>query len=188
MFSDTIQLKNISFKEAIELSYLGASVIHPKTIKPLQNKGISLIIKSFIDLSKEASYIQENGINDNKIPSYIYKPDQILLSISTKDYSFIFEDHLSDLFGLFAENGLKVHLMQNSALSFSVCGFIKSALIPRLLKALSEKYLVKYNERVDLLTIRHYQDFKLPKLVEQQEILLEQRSRSTIRYVLKKKN
>lgn len=188
LFENTIQLKNISFKEAIELSYLGASVIHPKTIKPLQNKGIPLIIKSFLDLNQEGSSIQDKSANDNSVPSYIYKPNQILLSISTKDYSFIFEDHLSDLFRLFAENGLKVHLMQNSALSFSVCGFIKIALIPRLLEALSLKYLVKYNERVDLLTIRHYQDFKLPKLVEKQEVLLEQRSRSTIRYVLKKGN
>ncbi len=91
LFDNTIQLKNISFKEAIELSYLGASVIHPKTIKPLQNKGIPLIIKSFIDLNQEGSSIQENSTNDNSVPSYIYKPNQILLSISTKDYSFIFE-------------------------------------------------------------------------------------------------
>ena len=86
LFDNTIQLKNISFKEAIELSYLGASVIHPKTIKPLQNKGIPLIIKSFIDLNQEGSSIQENSTNDNSVPSYIYKPNQILLSISTKDY------------------------------------------------------------------------------------------------------
>ena len=186
LFDNTVQLKKISFKEAIELSYLGASVIHPKTIKPLQNKGIPLIIRSFLDVNSQGSAIHNNGENDNDVPSFIYKPDQILLSISTKDYSFIFEDHLSELFKLFADNGLKVHLMQNSALSFSVCGYIKSALIDDLIKNLSEKYIVKYNERVDLLTIRHYQSFDLPEMVANQEVLIQQRSRSTIRYVLRK--
>ena len=186
LFEQTIQLKKISFKEAIELSYLGASVIHPKTIKPLQNKEIPLTIRSFLETEKEGSSIHIDGENDKDIPSFIYKPDQILLSITTKDYSFIFEDHLSEIFKVFAESGLKVHLMQNSALSFSICGDIKTALIPQLLESLSKKYLVKYNEKVDLLTVRHYQKFDLPKLVANQEILIQQRSRSTIRYVLRK--
>ena len=188
LFDSTVQLKNISYKEAIELSYLGASVIHPKTIKPLQNKGIPLTIRSFVNTRLEGSTIHLNGENDNDVPSYIFKPNQILLSITTKDYSFIFEDHISELFKIFSESGLKVHLMQNSALSFSICGHIKSPLIPQLISVLSEKYLVKYNERVDLLTVRHYQKFDLPKLVADQEILIQQRSRSTIRYVLRKSN
>ena len=188
LFDSTVQLRKISYKEAIELSYLGASVIHPKTIKPLQNKGIPLTIRSFVDTNAQGSTIHLNGENDNDVPSYIFKPNQILLSITTKDYSFIFEDHISDLFKIFSENGLKVHLMQNSALSFSICGHIKSPLFTSLISALSEKYLVKYNERVDLLTVRHYQKFDLPKLVANQEILIQQRSRSTIRYVLRKSN
>lgn len=186
LFEQTIQLKKISYKEAIELSYLGASVIHPKTIKPLQNKEIPLTIRSFLEIEKDGSSINVNGENDKDVPSFIYKPDQILLSITTKDYSFIFEDHLSEIFKVFAECGLKVHLMQNSALSFSICGYIKTALIPQLLESLSKKYLVRYNEKVDLLTVRHYQKFDLPKLVANQEILIQQRSRSTIRYVLRK--
>ena len=186
LFEQTVQLKKISYKEAIELSYLGASVIHPKTIKPLQNKEIPLTIRSFIEIEKEGSSIHINGENDKDVPSFIYKPDQILLSITTKDYSFIFEDHLSEIFKIFAESGLKVHLMQNSALSFSICGYIKTAMIPQLFENLSKKYLVKYNEKVDLLTVRHYRKFDLPKLVSNQEILIQQRSRSTIRYVLKK--
>jgi aspartate kinase len=188
LFDNTIQLNKISYKEAIELSYLGASVIHPKTIKPLQNKEIPLTIRSFKNMESDGSTIHINGENDSDVPSYIFKPNQILLSISTKDYSFIFEDHLSDLFHLFSENGLKVHLMQNSALSFSICGHIKQPLVPKLIKALSKKYLVKYNEKVDLLTVRHYQKFDLPNLVANQEILIQQRSRSTIRYVLRKSN
>jgi len=186
LFEKTVQLKKISYKEAIELSYLGASVIHPKTIKPLQNKEIPLTIRSFIQTNNGGSTIHFNGENDKDVPSYIFKPDQILLSITTKDYSFIFEDHISELFKLFAENNLKVHLMQNSALSFSVCGYIKSPLLKNLIENLSEKYLVKYNEKVDLLTVRHYKEFDLPKLVANQEILIQQRSRTTIRYVLRK--
>lgn len=186
LFKETKQLFNISFKEAIELSYLGASVIHPKTIKPLQNKGIPLSIRSFLNDSHKGSIISNNGENDRDIPSFIFKPNQLLISISTKDYSFIFEDHISELFRLFAEVGLKVHLMQNSALNFSICGHIKTPLLPKLLSSLNEKYMVRYNEKVDLLSIRHYKDFELPEIVKNQEILIQQRSRSTIRYVFKK--
>ena len=186
LFKETEQLFKISFKEAIELSYLGASVIHPKTIKPLQNKGIPLSIRSFLNDSQKGSVISNNGENDRDIPSFIFKPNQLLISISTKDYSFIFEDHISELFRLFAEVGLKVHLMQNSALNFSICGHIKTPLLPKLLSSLNEKYVVKYNEKVDLLSIRHYKDLELPEIVKNQEILIQQRSRSTIRYVFKK--
>ena len=186
LFKNTQQLYQISFKEAIELSYLGASVIHPKTVKPLQNKGIPLSIRSFLKHHAKGSVIGNLGENDRDIPSFIFKPNQLLISISTKDYSFIFEDHISELFQLFAEFGLKVHLMQNSALNFSVCGYIKTPLLPKLLTSLNEKYIVRYNEKVDLLSIRHYKDFELPEIVKNQEILIQQRSRSTIRYVFKK--
>ncbi len=186
LFKNTKQLYQISFKEAIELSYLGASVIHPKTVKPLQNKGIPLSIRSFLNHHAKGSVIGNLGENDRDVPSFIFKPNQLLISISTKDYSFIFEDHISELFQLFAEFGLKVHLMQNSALNFSVCGHIKTPQLPKLLSSLNEKYIVRYNEKVDLLTIRHYKDFELPEIVKNQEILIQQRSRSTIRYVFKK--
>ena len=186
VFKDTQKLDHISYKEAIELSYYGASVIHPKTIKPLQNKSIPLTIRSFINHQEKGSKINKHGGKDDAVTSLIYKPNQILISISPKDFSFILEDHMSELFGIFAQSGLKVHLMQNSALSFSVCAHIKSALVPILVEKLDEKYLVKYNEEVDLLTIRHYQDNKLPEFLAKKEILIEQRSRSTIRYVLKK--
>ena len=110
-FNNTEILKNISFKEAIELSYLGASVIHPNTIKPLENKNISLSIRSFIQLDNPGSLINKVGRNDKDMPSVIYKPNQILLTISTKDYSFIFEEHMSKLFSIFFKMGLKVHLI-----------------------------------------------------------------------------
>ena len=186
VFKETQKIDHISYKEAIELSYYGASVIHPKTIKPLQNKGIPLTIRSFIDYTSKGSEINNMGGKDDAVTSFIYKPNQVLISISPKDFSFILEDHMSELFGIFSKAGLKVHLMQNSALSFSVCAHIKTPLISNLIDLLSEKYLVKYNEQVDLLTIRHYQNFNLPEFLAKKEILLEQRSRSTIRYVLKK--
>jgi aspartate kinase len=184
-FKKTKVLENISYKEAIELSYLGASVIHPNTVKPLQNKNINLRLKSFLSPSKKGSLISKNGLNDTETPSYIYKPNQILLSITTKDYSFIFEEHISEIFSIFSSSGYKVHLMQNSALSFSVCGIISPFKLPLLIKDLQKNYKVKYNEKVDLLTIRHYHSLDVPDFLKSKEILIQQRSRSTIRYVLK---
>ena len=184
-FDDTKVLKNISYKEAIELSYLGASVIHPNTVKPLQNKNINLRIKSFLFPSNKGSLISENGLDDREIPSLIYKPNQFLLSITTKDYSFVFEEHISEIFSIFSYSGYKVHLMQNSALSFSVCGIIEPVKLQSLIASLQKNYKVKYNEQVDLLTVRNYNNFDVPDFLKSKEILIQQRSRSTIRYVLK---
>ena len=186
-FDNTKVLKNISYKEAIELSYLGASVIHPNTVKPLQNKKINLRIKSFLVPSNKGSLISESGLDDREIPSLIYKPNQFLLSITTKDYSFVFEEHISEIFSIFSYSGYKVHLMQNSALSFSVCGIISPFKLPLLIKGLQKNYKVKYNEKVDLLTIRHYNSLDIPDFLKSKEILIQQRSRSTIRFVFKDK-
>lgn len=186
-FDNTKVLKNISYKEAIELSYLGASVIHPNTVKPLQNKKINLLIKSFLVPSNKGSLISESGLDDREIPSLIYKPNQFLLSITTKDYSFVFEEHISEIFSIFSYSGYKVHLMQNSALSFSVCGIISPFKLPLLIKGLQKNYKVKYNEKVDLLTIRHYNSLDIPDFLKSKEILIQQRSRSTIRFVFKDK-
>lgn len=186
-FNNTKVLKNISYKEAIELSYLGASVIHPNTVKPLQNKKINLRIKSFLVPSNKGSLISESGLDDREIPSLIYKPNQFLLSITTKDYSFVFEEHISEIFSIFSYSGYKVHLMQNSALSFSVCGIISPFKLPLLIKGLQKNYKVKYNEKVDLLTIRHYNSLDIPDFLKSKEILIQQRSRSTIRFVFKDK-
>ncbi len=186
-FDKTQILKKISFKEAIELSYLGASVIHPNTVKPLENKNIPLTIRSFIKKEHEGSSISKVGKDDKSISSIIYKPNQVLLSISSKDYSFIFEEHISDIFSVFSKTGLRVHLMQNSALSFSVCGTIAPSKLPYLISEIQKKYTLKYNEKVNLLTIRHFKNLDIPELFQNQEILIQQRSRSTLRYVLKEK-
>tara|TARA_Y100000991_G_C21960971_1_gene344454 strand:+ start:757 stop:2019 length:1263 start_codon:yes stop_codon:yes gene_type:complete len=186
-FDKTQILEKISYKEAIELSYLGASVIHPNTVKPLENKNIPLSIRSFINKEREGSSISKVGKDDKSIPSIIYKPNQILISISSKDYSFIFEEHISDIFSVFSKTGLKVHLMQNSALSFSVCGIITTSELPVLISEIQKKYNLKYNEKVNLLTIRHFKNLDIPELFQNQEILIQQRSRTTLRYVLKEK-
>lgn len=187
-FNNTKILKNISYKEAIELSYLGASVIHPNTVKPLQNKNINLRLKSFLAPSNMGSLISENGLNDREVPSIIYKPDQFLLSITTKDYSFIFEEHISEIFSIFFSSGYRVHLMQNSALSFSVCGIISPFKLTGLISDLQKNYKVKYNEKVDLLTIRHYDSLDVPEFLKSKQVLIQQRSRATIRFVLKNKS
>ena len=184
-FKDTEVLSRISFKEAIELSYLGASVIHPNTIKPLQNKNINLRIKSFLNSSCRGTLISKIGDNDREIPSFIYKPNQILFSISTKDYSYIFEEHISEIFGIFSNHGFKVHLMQNSALSFSVCGTINNYELSNLINVLQENYKVRFNEKVDLLTVRHYNNTKLPDFLISKEVILSQKTRNTLRFILK---
>jgi aspartate kinase len=184
-FKDTVKLDRISFKEAIELAYYGASVIHPKTIKPLQNKGIPLHIKSFIDPLASGSTIEADAENDHLVPSFIVKDNQTLLSISTRDFSFIVEDNLKEIFGVLSELGIRVHLMENSAISFSIvfdCDKHKQQL---LIDRLSTKYAVKYNEDLTLLTVRHGSEDSLKNLLNKGETLIEQRTRHTIRVVIK---
>lgn len=186
-FNDTIKLDRISFKEAIELAYYGASVIHPKTIKPLQNKGIPLYIKSFIDPNASGSVIQESTEFDHLVPCFIVKENQVLLSISTRDFSFIVEDNLKEIFETFSQLGIRIHLMENSAISFSVVFDDDSFKKVELMRALNEKYVVKFNDNVHLLTVRHGKETTADKLVSNsEEILLEERTRNTVRMVLKK--
>jgi aspartate kinase len=185
LFSDTQKLNNISYREAIELAYYGASVIHPKTIKPLQNKNIPLFVKSFVNPNEPGTLINENTSEDSLIPSYIFKKNLVLISISVRDYSFIMEDHLSHIFGLFSQFGVRIHLMQNSAISFSVCVDNNQQKLTKLIEVLNSKYLVKFNDNVELLTIRHYDDETIAKTTLNKEILLIQKSRNSVRMVMK---
>jgi aspartate kinase len=184
-FKDTVKLDRISFKEAIELAYYGASVIHPKTIKPLQNKGIPLHIKSFLDPTASGSTIQESTENDHLITSYILKENQTLFSIATRDFSFIVEDNLKEIFGILSELGIRIHLMENSAISFSLV-FDTDKLKQRLLiEKLREQYSMKYNEQLTLLTMRHGNEASLKNVLHNSETLIEQRTRHTVRMVIK---
>lgn len=186
-FSETKKLNNISYHEAIELAYYGATVIHPKTIKPLQNKGIPLFVKSFLDDSVLGSTINENTAADSLIPSYIFKTDQVLFSIFTRDYSFINEKVLSELFSLFALNRVKINLMENSAISFTACFDFDEKKLKAVTEALRDKYKVLYNKGLELMTVRHYDQETLNQLMQNKEVLVEQRSRHTARLVMKSK-
>ncbi|MDP4683704.1 MAG: aspartate kinase [Crocinitomicaceae bacterium] len=184
-FDNTIKLDSISFKEAIELSYYGASVIHPKTIKPLQNKKIPLYVKSFIDPSASGTVIQESTAKDDLVPSFIFKMDQILFSFTTKDFSFIIEENLSDIFNRLAKVNAKINVMQNSALNFSIL-LDRSKVDPdQIIDLFKDTYEVRYNEGLELVTIRHYDDETLKRVTENKEILLQQKTRQTARLVMK---
>jgi aspartate kinase len=184
-FSNTKKLEAISFKEAIELSYYGASVIHPKTIQPLQNRNISLFVKSFVDPKAAGTVIQASSSKDHLIPSYIFKFDQVLFSFTPKDFSFIVEENLSVIFAKLSAMNVKINLMQNSALSFSILTDQKKLKKNEFLSLFQEDYEVKYNEDLSLVTIRHYDEQTIEHVTEGKEIILQQRTRHTARFVLK---
>ena len=183
-FEDTVKLEQISFKEAIELSYYGASVIHPKTIKPLQNKNIPLYVKSFIQPESKGTIIQKRTENDDAIPSFIFKKNQVLFSIMPKDFSFLIEENLSDIFLKLSKTNAHINIMQNSALSFSFLMDNKSDIVEKIKSALENDYIVKYNTNLELVTIRHYDQKTIDFVTREKEILLEQKTRSTARFVL----
>ena len=184
-FQDTVKLDRISFKEAIELAYYGASVIHPKTIKPLQNKGIPLHIKSFVDPAAAGSIIEESTENDHLIPCFILKENQVLLSVSTRDFSFIVEDNLKEIFDVLSVIGIRVHLMENSAISFSIVFDQDDYKMSELLKQLGPHYMTRYNTQLQLMTVRHGNESIVAQVSAGKELLLEQRSRQTTRLLMR---
>jgi aspartate kinase len=184
-FENTKKLEAISFKEAIELSYYGASVIHPKTIQPLQNRNIPLYVKSFLDPKSDGTVIQASSSQDHLIPSYIFKFDQALYSFTPKDFSFIVEENLSVIFGKLSDLNVKINLMQNSALSFSILVDQKKVKRTQLLELFQKEYEVKYNEDLSLVTIRHYDEETINQVTQGKEVLLQQRTRHTARFILK---
>lgn len=184
-FENTVKLDKISFREAIELAYYGASVIHPKTIKPLQNKNIPLYIKSFLAPAEPGTVIQASTENDALVPSFIFKVNQILLSICPKDFSFVVEENLSDIFKKLALSGAHINVMQNSAVSFSVCIDIDNFGLNRLIDLLKDEYDIKYNDNLELVTIRHYDQKTINRVTKGREILMEQKTRQTVRIVMR---
>ena len=186
LMPEAVTLEHISYREAVELAYYGASVIHPKTIKPLENKNIPLRVKSFLNPVGEGTLIDRVGTDDKKVASYIFKFNQVLLSLFPRDFSFINEKNISEIFSLFSRNNIKVRLMQNSAISFSVCFDYEPARLNVLLEDLSKLYSVRYNEQVELVTIRHYSGINSDSIISGRKILLEQKSRSTWQIILNK--
>ncbi len=184
-FDNTVKLDSISFKEAIELAYYGATVIHPKTIKPLQNKGIPLYVKSFIDPNAEGTVIQESMENDHLVPSFIFKMDQLYLHFTPKDFSFIVEENLSEIFSRLSSIHAKINLMQNSALSFSIALDHDKIDLEKILNLFKETYTIRYTEGLELVTIRHYDQATIDRVTEGKEIIVEQKTKQTARFLLK---
>lgn len=184
-FDKTELLEKIPYSEAIELAYFGAKVIHPRTIQPLKAKNIPLKVKSFVDLDSQGSEIGNFEEIIPFVPSFIVKPNQMLLSLSTKDLSFIIEEHISHIFSLFAQNNVAVNMMQNSALSFSICFDNDPIKTKPLIETLSISYSLFYNTDLTLYTIRHYTSESVDKVMIDKEVLLEQKSRNNIQIVVK---
>ncbi len=184
-FSKTRLLHHISYKEAIELAFYGASVIHPKTLQPLQRKEIPLYVKSFLNSQDPGTCVGKGVQLDPMTSCFILKKNQVLISLSSLDFSFIMEDHISNVFKWLHEYKMKVELIQNSAISFSVCIDNKYNNLEALLAKLREQFKVKWNEGVTLYTIRHSKPSEVKALTENKTVLLKQESRETVQLIVK---
>jgi len=184
-FEETILLNQISYTEAIEMAFYGASVIHPKTLKPLQNKNIPLFVRSFIDITKKGTSVSIGAVLEPFVPCFIVKKNQILISISALDFSFMVEHNISDIFKLLHDFQLKVNLIQNSAISFSVCVDDNFNNFEKFLEELKLKYLVNFDTDLTLYTIRHFDEQSLKKVEENREVLLKQLNKETVQIVVK---
>ena len=184
-FPNTVKIEQIPYNEAIELAYYGASVIHPKTVKPIQNKNIELHIKSFLTPEADGSVIGPFPTIRPLTPLYIFKNNQTLLSVLPKDFSFIAEDNLQTIFAALAELNIRVNLMQNSALSFSICIDDNEMLLEQLRQKLSPQFLLRYNRGLQLITIRYYTQQIIDTIVGGRPIVLQQRSRTTTQLLVK---
>lgn len=187
-FENASLLNQISYREAIELAFYGATVIHPKTLQPLQKKEIPLFVKSFINPTLPGTRVSKGADLEPHLPCFIVKKNQLLLSLSSIDFSFIMEENISEIFALLHLYKMKVSLIQNSAISFSVCIDDKFGNFNELKTILSKKFKIAYNENVSLYTIRHF-DEKAAQMVEQnKDVLLKQVSRETMQIITKENN
>lgn len=185
LFKNVTKLDRLSFREAIEMTYYGAKVIHPKTIKPLQNKSIPLMVKSFINPKGEGTMISEN-LQSAYPPVVVVEKNQALIQVARKDFSFVDEESLSKLFHLFAQHRIKVNMMQNTAIGFSICINNVPERVSGLMRDLRKRYKVfKDDNNVELITVRHYHENMLEQLKQGKMLLLEERLPDTSKMVLK---
>ena len=185
-FDETERILQLSYHDAIELAYYGATIIHPKTIKPIQNKNIPLYVKSFLDATAEGTSIT-TAKNHTPVPSFIFKVNQVLISIFPKDFSFIIEENLSEIFNLFHKHKAMINTMLNSAISFSVSFDHDAQKLESLITDLSEDYKVKYDTGMELVTIRYYNQQTIDRVTANKNILLEVKSRNTCQIVMRDK-
>ncbi|MBN2124018.1 MAG: aspartate kinase [Deltaproteobacteria bacterium] len=177
------RLPEISYREAVELSFFGAKVLHPKTIKPLYEKKIPLRVKSYTDPSGEGTLIHDIKRMPEPLPVYVRKRDQVLISILPRDLSFVIDEGLGRIFSLIDDHGVKVNLIQNSAVTLSLCVDRFDGRVERLIDELSRDFRVRYNAGVELLTIRHYTEESVREMIAGKTVLIEQKTRSTASYV-----
>ncbi len=183
-FDDTILLEKLSYLDAIELAYFGTSVIHPKTIKPLQNKNINLHVKSFVDPDAPGTVV--GNLSYSKLtPSFIFKMDQVLIRTSPLDFSFINEDNLKEIFGIFSKHGMKINLMQNSAISFKMIVNNDKRKLRLVTDELEEKYKVAYQTGLELVTIRYFDQSTIDRVMINKELILEQRGVQNIELLIR---
>ena len=181
-FENVTLLSNISYEEAIEMAYYGASVIHPKTLQPLKQKNIPFYVKSFVEPMKPGTKVGISDKNQSE-ESYILKENQVLMNISTRDFSFIAEDHISQIFNLLAKYKVKVSLMQNSAISLALCLEDNFGKIDVVHEELNQKFNTDLVKNVSLYTVRNANLDELSKIYENKKVLLEQISKKTVQIV-----
>lgn len=184
-FENAKLLRSISYREAIELAFYGASVIHPKTLQPLQRKEIPLFVKPFMNPKNKGTVVKKGQGIEPHVPCFIVKKNLVLISLSSLDFSYIVEENISDIFKLLHHKKMKVDVIQNSAISFSVCVDDLYNSLETLLKELKSKFKVNYHEGVSLYTIRHYNDAAINQLENGKEVLLKQLTPETVQIVTK---
>lgn len=184
-FENAKLLNKISYTEAIELAFYGASVIHPKTLQPLQGKEIPLYVKSFLNPEASGTRIGKNVTLEPMTPCFIVKKNQVLISLSSLDFSYIVEENISEIFNLLHSYKMKVDVIQNSAISFSVCVDNIYNNLEKLLHHLKAKFKVSYNENVSLYTIRHYNEVAINQIEAGKTVLLKQITQETVQVVTK---
>ena len=184
-FEVTQKLDMLSYREAVEMTYYGAKVIHPKTMKPLVEKNIPLYVRSFLDPEKQGSVICSIDHVMNYVPVYIVKEDQVLITISPLDFSFIAEESISDFYKLFSQYRMRVNLVQQSAMNFSVAIDHPERGLEKLIGDLKKKFVVRYNEGLELMTIRYYNDEIIQKMTVGRSVFVAQRTRTAARFLIK---
>ena len=183
---DLQKLDEMSYREAVEMTFSGAKVIHPKTIKPLQNKNIPLYVRSFLAPDERGTLVSADPVLKKIVPVFVRKENQILISFLPNDFSFVMGDNLSRIFTIFTDLGIKVNLVEASAVSIDVCVDADKARIASLLENLKHEFSAVYNDKVEILSIRHYNDGAISRITGGREILLEQKTRNTVRFVVRK--
>ena len=185
LFPDTVKIDAISYAEVIEMAFYGAQIIHPKTIKPLHNNNIPLYVKCFLDKELEGSVIKADVSDVHYPPLIVLKDKQVLVQVTTRDFSFITEDNLSKIYGIFHNLKVKINLIQNAAISFVACIDNREDKVAALRQVLGKDYKVSVNENVNILTVRHFTPEVIFDLTRDKEILLRQQTRKTVQVIMK---